>query len=520
MTQESQEQVKHSSHDNDEIDLRELFMSIWNTRKVVVVMLVLVSCIYWAFIIAGKMTMNSVQTYSKQIDFVFSGVETGKYPSGADFRLADVLAPAVVRRVYDKQSIGDYDLSFEDFIGGFTVSSYSPKSEGILIKYKEQLSRKGISTAESAQINEQLANELTNSQRNSAMIRFTLPQGVSLPKELIITVMHDLPAEWSNYMINEKGVVKFAVPLYSEGIVDIELFKALDHYIAYDLLVDKVSSIKGNILELLELPGSEVVVDDATSLSLQDLEQALGDLFSYDIEAVWLPIRNLGVMKNPDLTKYYFENKMLGLQQKHTEMKNKAAIASDAYNSYANHGAKNAGNGDNYSTGSVMPQLSGEFLDRLMKMGGQDSEQAFRQNLSKQRTDYANEAAEVEFEIAELSSLLKSIKETKNKKQQAIRNNYQAQAEIQLPIILEKLKGYIRVTHDIHEKLSKESVGYIGLLYRDSGKVVISKTDAILSKVVLRNYILLLLLLIFVTIPVVMVRHSMKRFMQERQSSN
>jgi hypothetical protein len=464
--------------------------------------------------------MNSVQVYAKQVDFVFSGVEVGTYPSGTVFRLADMLAPVIVRRVYDKQSIAEYDLSFEDFLGAFTVSSYSSKSEGILIKYKEQLARKGISTAESTQINSLLAEEFASSQRSSAMLLFTLPQGKSLPKILIETVLHDLPAEWSRYMINEKGVVKFAVPLYSEGIVDIELFKALAHYIAYDLLVDKVSSIQGNILELLELPGSEVVVDDATSLSLQDLEQALGDLFSYDIEAVWLPIRNLGVMKNPDLTKYYFENKMLGLQQKHTELKNKAAIASDAYNSYANHGAKNAGNGDNYSTGSVMPQLSGEFLDRLMKMGGEDSEQAFRQNLSKQRTDYANKAAEVEFEIAELSSLLKAIKKTKNKKQEAIRNNYQAQAEIQLPIILEKLKGYIRVTHGIYEKLSKESFGYIGLLYLDSGKVVISKTDAILTKIILRNYILLLLLLIFVTIPVVMVRHSMKRFMRERQSSN
>jgi hypothetical protein len=521
MTQESQEQVKNSSHDNDEIDLRELFLAIWNTRKAVVVMLVLISCIYWASIIVSKMIIPSHQVFTKQVDFVFSGVEAGKYPSGTIFRLADILAPVIVRRVYDKQSIGDYDLSFEDFLGGFTVSSYSPKSEGILIKYKNQLATKGISAAESAQINSLLAEELARSERSSAIIRFTSPQGASLPNELINTVMHDLPAEWSRFMINEKGVVKFAVPLYSEGIVDTELFKALDHYIAYDLLIDKVNSIKRNISELQELPGSEVVIDNVTTLSLQDLEQALDDLSTYDIEAVWLPIRSLGVMKNPDLTKYYFENKMLDLQQTHTELKNKAAIAADAYDSYANNGAKNGGNNDgNYSAGNVMPQLSGEFLDRLIKMGGKDSEQAFRQDLSKQRVDYANEAAEIEFKIAELKSLLSSIEETKNKKQQVLRGNYQAQAEAQLPIILDKLKGYIRVTHGIYEKLNKESFGYIGMLYRDSGKVIISKADSILSKTILRNYILLLLLLVFVTIPVVMVRHSMKRFERERQNSN
>jgi hypothetical protein len=335
--------------------------------------------------------------------------------------------------------------------------------------------------------------------------------------------MHDVPAEWSRYMINEKGVVKFAIPLYSESIIDVELFETLDHFITYDLLSDKISSIKRNISELQKLPGSEVIIDDATTLSLQDLRQALADLSNYDIEAIWLPIRNLGVSANPEIIKYYFENKMLELQQKRVELENKAAIAASTYNAYAHKGARGGNGGEQgsaYSAGNMMPQLSGEFLDRLIGMGGKDSDQEYRQTLSNNRIGYANEAAEVEIEVVKMKSILTAIKGAKNKDQTNIRTYYQKQAEAQLPIILEKLKSYIRATHSIHAKLSKESFGYIGLLYRDAGSVASTGAAPLVSKIVVRNYILLLLLLIFVTIPVVMVRHSMKRFMRERQSSN
>ena len=70
----------------------------------------------------------------------------------------------------------------------------------------------------------------------------------------------------------------------------------------------------------------------------------------------------------------------------------------------------------------------------------------------------------------------------------------------------------IQLTQRIYVELSKENIGYTGLLYNPTGSEIIKQTNGgIITTRNIRWYLILLFLVVLITIPLTMLKHVLRR---------
>ena len=222
------EQIQAESNASDEIDLRELLRSVLATRVPVVISLLVVSIVFWVAQIALNFVNPEVYRYDSRIDFIFDGVQEGRYPNGSPFALPDLLAPVVLNAVYDANEVADYS-SRNQFLSSFVVEPYTPERGFILARYEGLLANKKLTPAETQELQDRLEVELKQAALGSATLAFIKTGRSDMPVEVIQKVLREVPQEWSRHMINDKGVERHDVIFYSGSVVNEGLVNSLDY---------------------------------------------------------------------------------------------------------------------------------------------------------------------------------------------------------------------------------------------------------------------------------------------------
>lgn len=501
-------------HDfNDEIDLLGLIKAVLATWKIWLLAVLAATTIFGASQLVGLLDRVESAPFSKAIAITFQGADQGVYPSGAPYRVQDIVAPAVLQSVYEDLTIADTGVSIADFQNSITIQPYTPYYREILAKYDSLLDPKNMDFDRIQALQQRKRAELENSLSSGAVLRFD-PEAADLPEGTAREALRRIPVEWARQAISDKGALKTDIQLVSAQTLDQSLFENVDYVVLSDLFAEKADALQENIAKIQNLEGAATVRDPQTGWSLSDLEKNLHDLEVYKIDELMSPIRSLGLSRNPTLAAFYYEEKRELLQDRLARLEEESELIQSAFKSYSpDQSMASVSEGSQTLSGSygMVPQLSGEMVDKLLQAGGEDSVEKYKQILNDRWLATNLKVAEVKAELRTIDRLIAAVKgEGGDSLTAELRDDYLERAESTVPVIVNRLRDFYEVSWRIYEQISRDRVGSAGYLYKDAHQGVL-RASAMpnLPKMVLL-YIALIAAVTFVVVPLVMIRNAMK----------
>ena len=507
------DQIEAASTYNDEIDLKDLLISILDTKVWVFGALLVASAGFWVLVVLLNIVKPEVHRYESRIDLVFSGVTSERYPNGTPFSLSDVIAPVVLNEIYEKNKLETF-IGRQAFISSFTVEPYTPGRKFILAKYEGLLANKDLGPTEIEQLQTRYDVELRNNALDSATIIFTSRGESGMPGSLIENFLREIPAEWSRQMIENQGVVRADRRMYSSNVVDANIVEGLDYLIMYEVLLERLRLLDANIATLRGMPNGLVVIDEVSEFTLPDLEQAVQDVRQYQIGPVMNPIGRLGVAKDTRTVELYFNNSLETLARTTSVLEAKQRNFEKAYDDYSQVSAiESAGRSGGTSTGSMIPQFGAEFLDKIVDLTKSGEDLEYRQDLNQRGLAIANELADAAGERVRIMALITAVQGTDDTpKTIALKREYEARLLKEMPGLFVQLKGYFDICTRLYLKLSGEQLGSSGDLYRyTDGQIDVSVSGNILNMSNIRWFVIVCFLVTVITAPLVMVRNALRK---------
>ncbi|WP_372609585.1 hypothetical protein [Halomonas sp.] len=475
----------------------------------------MLSILFGAFQIYGYLSRSESVPFTKVITLTFEGADEGKYPSGAPYRIQDIIAPAVLRSVYADLNIEDQGLSAADFQSRISVEPYTPYYRAIIAKYEALLDPKNQNYEQIKALQERKRRELSAALSSAALITFD-PAGSDLSAATVDEVVTQVPERWARQAIVDKGVLKTDVQLTSARTLEQSLFANVDYVVLSDIFAEKTEALKQNIDKINQLAGAATVRDPETGWTLSDLRSNLHDLKNYRIDKLMSPIRSLGLSRTPRLAILYFEEKREVLQDKQTQLQEESDLIQAAYESYSadpnlRSPAGEGGPGTAPAYPGMMPQLGGEMLDKLLKVAGEDSAEEYRQLLNNRWLAANLEVAEVKGEVRNIDRIIEAVAGSqKDAPTVELRDEYLQRAEAGFPEIVSRLRDFYDINWRIYEQISRERVGSVGYLYKDGHQGVLRASAMPNLTRTLLVYIALMAAMTFVLVPAVMTRNAMK----------
>lgn len=497
----------------DEIDLKELLRSVFATKNWVIVSLVILTAGYWGFQTAMNFVKPTVHAYSSRVNLVFDGIEDGEYPNETSFSINDIISPAVLNTVYDRNNLNEF-IRRKEFVSAFSVAPYAPDRQLILNKYRSRMDTRNLGSTELEELQQRLNDELRQATSDSAVITFSSTEADNIPQQMIEKIMREVPAEWAQHMVDDVGVLRFDAAMYSEKVVEEDLLASADYLIAFEILRSRVSLLKQNVEQIKQMPNGLVVVDEESGFSVPDLDKAISDIQRYRIGPLVNPVRKLGITRRAEVVELYFQNELTELQREKQLLQDKRRNVRRAYTDYASSGVgsrqQDEETSGGFGTGSMIPQFGSDFLDRIVEMTKANDDIAYRQKLNDEQLEISNDLADLDGEIERIEDTLAALRGT-NDTSQEVREQYAGQIESELPVIVDQLKRYFQISNRLYDRLSRENLGGAGFIFRYAdGQIDYSASRDILNQSNLRLYLILCFLAAVVVVPAVMIRNAMR----------
>src|SRR3989338_9187334 len=483
--------------ENDEIDLGQLMLSIWAARGRVIAALLVVFALFCCYVEGTYFTSAKIVRYSAVFDLNFEGLSKGSFPNGSPFAMSDITSPSVLNRVYRQNQLEAQGLKLDDFRRGVNIQPYAPDYALIRSKYEGRLADKKLTAAEIADLQKEMAAELKAARSGSVRISLQLPESTSLADGAANKLLLDIAQVWGLRAINELGVLKPNMPVYSERIFNKERFENLDYLLGMELVLNSIKLVRANIETLKKEPNASTLVDDESGLTLADLDKAIQDVAQYDIRQIIDPIKELGISRNPKVVKLYYSRRLAELKQEKILWLERAQAIRGALGGYAQESQGGAENNAAVATSSsTAPQMGDAFLDRLLEVSRQGSDLEFRQKLTQEVLDHEYKAIDIEQELADIQRTLETLS-GEEKQATELREVYIKVVTDELPAVLENLREYTRVMVRMYEKQGKHAAGNVSQLIDPQGGSFEVNKPSLVGSWALKVLIVLLVLTMF-----------------------
>lgn len=537
------------SGDSTPVTLTNILQVLWDIRAWILGGAAIAILAAIAFILVLRVADETRSQYV--IEFRFEGRANDRYPNGVPFSLGDIIAPAVLAEVYDRQGLAGEGIELRDFQATISISPYVPNRAAIINSYREALDSRRSTIAELQQAQESLRRDLDLASQRYAVI--TLSQrGFGLPDDKAASVLIDIAKTWERIAIETRGVLKqdiqtvdpkifdeinvklldplstidfvrsnigalksfliaqAALPgsnlvedkatgwniealsrlvdrsaiqltklpgdwtrsttnleplalgspinLYSETLFDPNQVENMEYLVAIDLLLDRAKLLRGNVQKILEQPFGDVAVDPDTKLAARDIDRLLVDITEGDIKQITAPILSLGIAKDPDFVKIYYNSRLQELQRSKQTLESKARVLESAGQGYQGLADSSRGtapaSGDFSGSSTVIPQFGDAFLDRIITLSQQGGDAKFRQDLIKQMVDLQEQGADLDNEIARIREYINIFAKLSDETSGTSgHQGFVTKIRADIPAIMGRLKGYAAVTERIALRL-------------------------------------------------------------------
>ncbi len=486
---------------DDEIDIGALIARVWATKGRAIIAMFIVAAAFCAFLATRYLANdNKVVTYSQAFDLTFEGLADGTFPDGSPFLISDIIGPTVLSMVHRENNLAAQDISLDDFRRAINIQPYAPDYFMIRERYQRLLSdNRNLDVTELSQLQQQMRNELNAATSSSVQISLQLPNG-TITSAQAQEILKDIPQAWALRAIEEKGVLKLNLPIYTARIFDEQRFENLDYLVGIELLLKNISLIQQNIAALKNVPNATNVLDDQTGYSLEDLEKSISDVAQYDLRQLIDPVKELGLARDPEFVKLFYNSRLQDLRLKKQLWQQRAEVTRQVLSSYSGEVERTSGSSAITSNQTTMsPQLGDAFLDRLLEVSRQGDNLAYRQELTKQVLEYENNALDVENEIAEIQITLDALNKSRGQNSTEMAQ-YVEEVQERLPQILSTLRNYTEIVGRVHEKLGRQAVGTVSELIQPQGGSFREVSDKPITITDIKTLIALLVLTLFGTV--------------------
>jgi len=489
------EQPTRRDPSDDEIDIGALMARVWATKGRAMVAMLLVALVFSAFLASQYLTGEKTVTYSQAFDLTFDGLADGEFPDGSPFLISDVVSSTVLNRVYQENNLDTTELTLDALRRAINIEPYAPDHFLIVERFRTQMNNSDLAAAELAELQQQMQNELRTAAASGLLITLQLPSGIVTTGQAR-EILRDTPNVWAERAISEKGVLELNLPIYSERIFDEERFQSLDYLAGIELLLDNIDLIKENIAALKREPNATNVTDGESGYNLEDLEKAIADVAEYDLRQLVDPVKELGLARDPEFVRLFYNSRQQDLQLQRTLLQQRAEVTRTVLSTYRTEGQTGtSGSAVSSPQTGLSPQLGDAFIDRLLEVSRQGDDLAYRQELTKQVLEYENAALNVQNEMAQIELTLASLDRAEDSDQDIQR--YVDQVQQRLPVVLQTLRDYTRVVGRIHQQLGREAVGTVSELVRPMGGSFAESTPRAVTSAEVKTLIALLVLTLF-----------------------
>lgn len=379
----------------------DLLRLLWALRIPVVVVLLAFTLVFWTLASVFKAPEQPTYTWHSQIQFTFSGIDDGLYPDGTPFTSADLVSPVVIEEVHAELDLAGQGVGLQELSQMLSVAPYTPRRDELMAEYKRRLSS-GLSSAETAELEEDFLARLERITRGQVMLSLTT-RHADLPGHEILAA---IPRAWSNYVLEESGVFEADLPLYSVDVIDDSHALEMDFLLTYDALKETFRRLNDNLDMLEDQPNSGQVEDPEAGMRLSDVRALAGELEEFVLENSISPSLAFGLSSRPELTAWFFENRIEDLERHRRLMSARAERVGDVLDDYLEQ--QNA-MGSSGAASVQASNIGGGFLHRLVQLGANRGDTGFRQELSRERLDYTLRAAELEAEMRRIRELIALI---------------------------------------------------------------------------------------------------------------
>jgi len=385
--------------------LMDLWRLIWSVRIPVILILLAFTVVFWAVALLYKAPDKRIYTWQSQIQFTFSGIDHGRYPDGTPFTSADLISPVVLERVFVELDLAEQGINRDELASLLTVAPRASRRTDLIAKFRQRLGD-DLSSAETAELEEDFLARLERITRGQVTLTLTTRRA-DLPAAEILAA---IPRAWSEYVREEFGVFAADLPLYSADIIDDSRALEMDFLLTYEALKELFARLHDNLDMLEEQPNSGQVEDPESGMRLSDVRALAGELEEFVLENAISPSLAFGLSSRPDLTVWFFQNRIEDLERRRQLMAARAERVGQVLDDYLEQQNTFGASGTSPSAAAQsVPGMGGDFLQRLVQLGASRGDTSFRQELSREQLDYTLEAAGLEAEIRRVRELIALI---------------------------------------------------------------------------------------------------------------
>lgn len=492
---------------NDEIDLLKLFKAALATWKHVLFALIIVSAVYGGIKAVQISLLTQEIVYSKPIRLMFPNAHKLVFPNGAKFAYSDIVAPAVVKIAYDRNSIKEYGISVSDLQAALTAAPYSPQYPLILKRYGALMGDKRLTADQLKELQQQMEKDIEQATSGEALITLRLNKK-ELPKEVANRLLNDIPAIWADIAIKQKGVLNINVQLASASSINKDLILNEDPIVASDIIGEKLQTLKLNIIKLSDFEGAQSIADPVTGMKILDLTYAAEDMNNYLLGGLVAPIRELGLTDSAQRTIYYYQDRIKRLNLQLTALDKKAASVKAIYDSY-NQGA-NANTTASTGNNTSISEINSDLVDKLLSLSGDADKQKYLQELHKDWIKLREQIADIELNIQDAEQILTAVRKSISIQKTEEYKTYLESTKREMPVLLDKLIGFYQVSERLYAQLSIESSGVKDQLYIPVTNDVLSNRVLIDIKATILVWLAFMFITTVIVVPGVMIINAMK----------
>ncbi|MCB1521842.1 MAG: hypothetical protein KDJ37_14890 [Hyphomicrobiaceae bacterium] len=368
----------------------------------------------------------SDQIFKHTIELTFRNSDVSKYPNEAPFSSADIIEPSILSTVYNENGVEALGLTFSDFTSGVSIQQYAPTVEEVAERYRVRLSDRNLTFTEKAAIELEMREEMAKLSRQNVMLTLIVERRIPMPRAVGQKILADIVREWSKDSIERRGVLKAPESLDSAELIDSSVVDTLDYTLAVDLIQDAVGRLRKRIETLMSFPTSLTLVDEKTGLNVLSLARRLDVTEKFLVQQIGVQIEQFGLSRDKDYGVLLLEARIGRIEQLTAKFDlERAAVNSlrEGYRSFATGRdglvavpGRDAGGGQTSSPGmasapasTVIPQLSSDFLDKLLALRDEKSDTEFLQNLAGKELKLKTQAIELEAERQRLQKTLAAM---------------------------------------------------------------------------------------------------------------
>lgn len=420
---------------------------------------------------AARLLLPAEQTFMHAIELNFLSSEKNVYPNETPFSLSDVIAPNILSDVYTANALDKHGIKLNEFRSSISIQPYAPTLADAARRYRDRLADRKLTFAEKAAIEEDMRREMNNLGRQNALLTMINDVYAPIPPPLGRKILRDIAQAWAEDSIERRGVLKLPESMDRSDLVENAFVSGLDYSLAVELVQKAIDRLRDRIERIKGFPGAVGLVDPESGMNVLTLERRLGTLDEFVIQQVGAQIDQFGITRDKQYNSIAIAARIGQLQQEMERAESERKAVQTLRESYRTSVPGEVATLPNGTTrpdrpeglgGTVIPQLSGDFIDKILSLRDNRSDAEFLQKLAGEELELERKSIGIAHTIARLQKTQKAMDE--GGQEGALVENV---LKTRIDDAIAKINGFWQVSGRIYDQVNKARFSLAGSLYRD-----------------------------------------------------